>query len=171
MPYQTEQRKMIMERYVRGWERAREMGYTDAEIMAMDEWPWDRRRRVDLSGRQHVSPPLMTPWKEVAMLNKTKTIADLEAAIAAAQKELALLRRIPTEPAERMTTFAVTFNGSKPYTYVALRIDGKWSVSGKHFRGERYTWSGIFARFEEIHGRVCYMATPTEYRHETFRPV
>jgi hypothetical protein len=184
----------------------RALGYTDEEIIAMDEWPtrpkeptkvYDESGRLEswsydtppfvetpaMKARRHgVSPhpdPKNVPprkaktvrinkiKREMGMINRTRVIDDLKAAIAKAQKELALLERIPAEPAERLTTFVVTFNGSKPYTYVALRVDGEWIVSGRHFDNSRWTWSGIFARFEEINARVCYIATPTEYRHET----
>lgn len=105
--------------------------------------------------------------KGMRMINKTRVIADLRQAIADAQKELALLERIPAEPSERMTSFTVTFPGStKPYVYVGLRVDGDWLMSGKSFEGSNWTWSGIFKRFEEIHATVSYISTPTEYRHE-----
>lgn len=101
------------------------------------------------------------------MINKSRTIANLKAAIDEAQKELALLERIPPEPGEKITTFTVVFPGStKPYVYVGLRVDGEWKMSGKHFEGSDWTWSGIFNRFEEIHARVNYISTPTEFRHE-----
>jgi len=104
---------------------------------------------------------------KMQMINKSRTIADLKAAITAAQKELALLEKIPNEPGEKLTSFTVTFEGStKPYIYVGLRIDGSWKVSGRHFANGKYTWSGIFERFEQIHATVNYISTPTEFRHE-----
>jgi hypothetical protein len=104
---------------------------------------------------------------QMQMINKSRTIANLKAAIDEAQKELALLERIPPEPGEKITTFTVVFPGStKPYVYVGLRVDGAWKMSGKHFEGSDWTWSGIFNRFEEIHARVSYISTPTEFRHE-----
>lgn len=197
------------------WE-ARSMGYSDEEIIAMDEWPKRPKDRYTVRSvtkameRKARTSPIGEPEsllaraareageafarygvgfdspsyrarqrsqaktarineikKDMQMINRTRVIDDLKAAIAKAQKELALLERIPPEPAERLTTFVVTFNGSKPYTYVALRIDGEWLVSGKHFDDSRWTWGGIFSRFEAINARVCYIATPTEYRHET----
>lgn len=103
----------------------------------------------------------------ISMINKSRTIANLKSTIADAQKELALLERIPPEPDERMTSFTVTFPGSnKPYVYVGLRVDGQWKMSGKHFEGSDWSWSGIFKRFEEIHATVSYISTPIEYRHE-----
>jgi hypothetical protein len=196
------------------WE-ARSMGYSDADIIGMDEWPKRPKDRYTLRAgdvpparvhhrdeygtdmydiREHagsdrpgrlfrealmehkeLTSPIGHPKTdkikgEMNMINKSRAIADLKAAISAAQKELALLERIPPEPGEKLTTFTVTFSGSKPYTYVGLRIDGKWSMTGRHFNGSRYTWSGIFERFAEINARVCYVSTPIDFRHETVTP-
>lgn len=122
--------------------------------------------------RKEETSPLGTTQKadeikgKMQMINKSRTIADLKAAILAAQKELALLEKIPSEPGEKLTSFTVTFAGStKPYIYVGLRINGKWRMSGRHFSGD-YTWSGIFERFEAINAKVSYISTPTEFRHE-----
>lgn len=203
------------------WRRARKLGYTDEEIMAMDYWPWVSPQVTGLAGKRSKrfdkyrfgprtsrenramkerTSPIGEPdgfdqdgtmsatdaayferWagmypdsKNVAaikgrmqMINKKQVIADLKKAIADAQKELALLERIPAEPGERMTSFTVTFaNSTKPYVYVGLRIDGQWRMSGKHFHGSNWTWGGIFKRFEEIGATVSYISTPTEFRHE-----
>jgi hypothetical protein len=105
-------------------------------------------------------------------INTAKTAAELRTLIAEATKTLALLEKTPNEPAERMTTFGVTFpersRYAEPnvYTYVALRINGKWTVTGRHFAGLKLTWPEIFARFDEIHATVKYVATPVEFRNE-----
>lgn len=198
------------------WE-VRSMGYSDADIIAMDQWPTgpkyqtgtplrlnpdntlDARDQDKLSSvrqaRESVfdqdstlsaseaamyhrqmkarTSPIGEPIKsdkikkEMRMINKKNLIKDLEETIAAAQRELDLLKRIPSEPEENMTSFTVTFeNSSKPYVYVGLRINGKWRVSGRHFVSGSYSWSGIFERFEAIHAKVLYISTPTDFRHE-----
>lgn len=181
-----------MAQNAKNFERAKSYGYTDEEIMSLDEWPWDlspyaraeQFRKVRLATntkratsaamiRKEETSPLGSTERaneikrEMQMINKSRTIADLKAAILAAQKELALLEKIPNEPGEKLTSFTVTFEGStKPYIYVGLRIDGSWKVSGRHFANGKYTWSGIFERFEQIHATVNYISTPTEFRHE-----
>lgn len=99
---------------------------------------------------------------------RTKEIAaQLRAQIAEAQKALELLDKTPGEPAEKLTTFGVSFDGSDmTYTYVALRINGKWTVTGRHFRGLRMEWHEIFERFDKINAKVRYMSTPVQFRSE-----
>lgn len=208
------------------YDRVRALGYSDEEIMAMDEWPqvsspeakaalreysepetpamrarregraalardryldamfdqdgtmsaseaaaFQRRYRLETgstAGRFQITHPNLTGPKEPKMpINTRKTATELRALIAEATKTLALLEKTPDEPAERMTTFGVTFDGSENvYTYVALRINGRWSVSGRHFVHGRYLWHEIFERFDSIHATVKYMATPVEFRNE-----
>lgn len=160
--------------FIANVERAKRMGYTDTEIMAMSRWPWEGdvwpahvhhrdESLIERAAQLKVS-------KDSKMISKARTIKNLKAAIEEAQKELALLERIPAEPGEKITTFTVTFPSSrKPYVYVGLRVDGEWKMSGKHFEGSNWTWQGIFNRFEEIHATVSYISTPTEYRHEQVR--
>lgn len=221
-------------RHMANVQRAKDYGYTDEEVMALDEWPWmltpiqrieqyrkirlatnidisktglgnidvaaaqarvrEARKRANLAremkartspigepesllaraARESKDDQLkadrvtdVTAKKRMLVINKSRTIANLKAVIADAQRELAMLKRTPAEPSEKITTFTVTFPGSrKPYVYVGLRVDGDWKMSGKHFEGSDWTWSGIFNRFEEIHATVNYISTPTEFRHE-----
>lgn len=218
--YDASVRRALKAEHAKSVERAKDYGYTDEEILALDAWPWElspnaraeQFRKVRLATQIKISrtglgdsdvaaaqarvreararkartSPIGEPESllsgnrpvfrtersasaagRISMINKSRTIANLKAAIDEAQKELALLERIPPEPGEKITTFTVTFPGStKPYVYVGLRVDGEWKMSGKHFEGSDWTWSGIFNRFEEIHARVNYISTPTEFRHE-----
>ncbi len=232
--YDQDVRRVIKAEHAKSVERAKDYGYTDEEILALDAWPWElspnaraeQFRKVRLATQIKISrtglgdsdvaaaqarvvaarkraaareisramkartSPIGGPESlfaradreakeafggsrtseikgQMQMINKSRTIANLKAAIDEAQKELALLERIPPEPGEKITTFTVVFPGStKPYVYVGLRVDGEWKMSGKHFEGSDWTWSGIFNRFEEIHARVNYISTPTEFRHE-----
>lgn len=199
------------------YDRVRALGYSDEEIMAMDEWPQVSSPEAKAALREYSEPetPAMRARREGraalardryldamfdqdgtmsaneaaafvraldlndAMhgkitimekrmpINTRKTATELRALIAEATKTLALLEKTPDEPAERMTTFGVTFDGSENvYTYVALRINGRWSVSGRHFVHGRYLWHEIFERFDSIHATVKYMATPVEFRNE-----
>lgn len=180
------------------WE-ARGLGYTDEQILAMDEWPvrpapetpamkarreWRERyfsptaratlEALDMHDRMKGQTPMYesayryTEPKPPVRTMRTKEIAaQLRAQIAEAQKALALLDKIPGEPAEKMTTFGVSFDGSEQvYTYVAMRINGKWRVTGRHFSGGKYDWEEIFSRFDQIRAKVLFMSTPVEFRSE-----
>jgi hypothetical protein len=202
---------MIMERsylssspHDHAWRYARALGYTDAEIMAMDRWPWEtwadpipeitpamiaraegRRWNANVGprtrhhfnretevamygdeyGRFQVAPP--APVHRERTLRTKEIAAQLRAQIAEAQKALALLDKTPGEPAEKMTTFGVSFPDSdQVYTYVAMRINGKWRVTGRHFVNGKYEWHEIFERFDAIRAKVLFMSTPVQFRSE-----
>ncbi len=185
-------RRAIKAEHAANVARAKGDGYTDEEILAFEKWPWEMtaRERVEQLKRANLAremkartSPIGEPGslltraareakeayeiKDSEMISRERTIKNLKATIEEAQKELALLERMPAEPSETITTVTVTFPGSrKPYVYVGLRVDGEWKMSGKHFEGSNWTWQGIFNRFDQIHATVNYISTPTEYRTE-----